>query len=197
MAADLKYCPEIDGLRAVAVVPVVLFQAGFGVFSGGFVGVDVFFVISGYLITGILLSDIAADRFSILRFYERRARRILPALFAVLLACLPLAWFLLLPDEMARFGKSVLAVLGFVSNMTFWREEGCPAAAWPRFLAWRAGAKLTRSAGPTRVDCPVVDALRRLRRTAVAVERTQHAAKCPWQGVSSTPDGLHLRAAIA
>lgn len=124
MAADLKYRPEIDGLRAVAVVPVVLFHAGFGMFSGGFVGVDVFFVISGYLITGILLSDIAADRFSILRFYERRARRILPALFAVLLVCLPLAWFLLLPDEMARFGKSMLAVLGFVSNMTFWREEG-------------------------------------------------------------------------
>ncbi len=119
-----NYRPEIDGLRAVAVVPVVLFHAGFAVFSGGFVGVDVFFVISGFLITGILLADIDKDRFSIARFYERRARRILPALFLVLLCCLPFAWFTLLPDELERFGKSVLAVLGFISNITFWREEG-------------------------------------------------------------------------
>ena len=121
---SLKYRPEIDGLRAIAVVPVVLFHAGFHVFSGGYVGVDVFLVISGYLITGILLSDIDRQRFSIARFYERRARRILPALFCVLLACLPFAWFAMLPDELARFGRSMLAVIGFVSNVTFWLEEG-------------------------------------------------------------------------
>ena len=122
--ATLRYRPEIDGLRSVAVVPVVLFHAGFQVFSGGFVGVDVFFVISGYLITGILLGDIERHRYSIARFYERRARRILPALLAMMLACLPLAWAVMLPDEIAGFGRSVLAVLGFVSNIEFWREEG-------------------------------------------------------------------------
>lgn len=106
------------------MVPVVLFHAGLTAFSGGFVGVDVFFVISGYLITGILLGDIDRGRFSIARFYERRARRILPALFLVLACGLPFAWKLMLPEELARFGKSLLAVIGFASNMTFWREEG-------------------------------------------------------------------------
>ena len=122
--ATLRYRPEIDGLRSVAVVPVVLFHAGFQVFSGGYVGVDVFFVISGYLITGILLGDIERHRYSIARFYERRARRILPALLAMMLVCLPLAWAVMLPSEIAGFGRSVLAVLGFVSNIEFWREEG-------------------------------------------------------------------------
>ena len=122
--ATLRYRPEIDGLRSVAVVPVVLFHAGFQVFSGGFVGVDVFFVISGYLITGILLGDIERHRYSIARFYERRARRILPALLAMMLVCLPLAWVVMLPGEIAGFGRSVLAVLGFVSNIELWREEG-------------------------------------------------------------------------
>ena len=81
----MKYRAEIDGLRALAVIPVILFHAGFSLFSGGFVGVDVFFVISGYLITTILIEDIENKRFSILNFYERRARRILPALFFVML----------------------------------------------------------------------------------------------------------------
>ncbi len=79
----MHYRPEVDGLRAVAVVPVILFHAGLGVLSGGFVGVDVFFVISGFLITTILLEDRAQGRISLARFYERRARRILPALFVV------------------------------------------------------------------------------------------------------------------
>jgi peptidoglycan/LPS O-acetylase OafA/YrhL len=80
----MKYRAEIDGLRALAVVPVILFHAGFELFSGGFVGVDVFFVISGYLITTILIEDIENQRFSLVNFYERRARRILPALFFVI-----------------------------------------------------------------------------------------------------------------
>ncbi len=91
------YRREIDGLRAVAVLPVILFHAGFQAVPGGFVGVDVFFVISGYLITSILLEEIGRGEFSVLRFYERRARRILPALFAVLVFCLPFAWLWLLP----------------------------------------------------------------------------------------------------
>ena len=88
----LKYRPEIDGLRAVALLPVIFFHAGFELFSGGFVGVDVFFVVSGYLITSILLSQMDNGRFNLLHFYERRARRILPALFAVILVCIPFAW---------------------------------------------------------------------------------------------------------
>ena len=77
----LPYRPEIDGLRALAVIPVILFHAGFDLFCGGFIGVDVFFVISGYLITAILVEDLESKCFSILKFYERRARRILPMLF--------------------------------------------------------------------------------------------------------------------
>jgi len=118
------YRPEIDGLRAVAVVPVILFHAGLAGFSGGFVGVDVFFVISGYLITTIILADLAAGRFSIARFYERRARRILPALSVVMLACLPFAWAWMLPGELAAFGKSLIATALFGSNILFWRESG-------------------------------------------------------------------------
>ena len=79
----MNYRPEIDGLRAIAVLPVVLFHAGVGLFGGGFVGVDIFFVISGYLITTIILHDLKQDKFRISKFYERRARRILPALFFV------------------------------------------------------------------------------------------------------------------
>ncbi len=96
----IKYRSEIDGLRALAVLPVILFHAGFNAFSGGFVGVDVFFVISGYLITTILINELEAGNFSIVHFYERRARRILPALFLVMFACLPFAWFWLLPQDM-------------------------------------------------------------------------------------------------
>ena len=87
----MNYRPEIDGLRALAVIPVILFHAGFKSFSGGFVGVDVFFVISGYLITTIIIEDIENSRFNLLNFYERRARRILPALFFIMIVCFPFA----------------------------------------------------------------------------------------------------------
>ncbi len=120
----MKYRAEIDGLRALAVVPVILFHAGFEVFSGGFVGVDVFFVISGYLITTILIEDIENDRFSLLNFYERRARRILPPLFFVMLACLPFAWMWMMPTQMLDYSQSLIAVSLFVSNILFWRETG-------------------------------------------------------------------------
>jgi len=125
----LKYRAEIDGLRALAVVPVILFHAGFELFSGGFVGVDVFFVISGYLITTILIEDIENQRFSILNFYERRARRILPALFFVMLVCIPFAWMWMLPNQMKDFSQSLVAVSLFASNILFWRESGYFAAA--------------------------------------------------------------------
>jgi peptidoglycan/LPS O-acetylase OafA/YrhL len=118
------YRREIDGLRALAVIPVILFHAGFQAFSGGFIGVDVFFVISGYLITSIILSEKQAGTFTLVGFYERRARRILPALFVVLLACIPFAWYLMLPSEMKEFSESLIAVSTFLSNVFFWKQSG-------------------------------------------------------------------------
>ena len=120
----MKYRAEIDGLRALAVLPVILFHAGFEWFSGGFVGVDVFFVISGYLITTIIISEMVEGKFSIVNFYERRARRILPALFFVMAACLPFAWLWLTPNDLKDFGQSLIAVSTFSSNILFWRETG-------------------------------------------------------------------------
>jgi peptidoglycan/LPS O-acetylase OafA/YrhL len=120
----MEYRREVDGLRALAVLPVILFHAGFRAFGGGFVGVDVFFVISGYLITSIIVGEIGHGRFSIIDFYERRARRILPALFFVMLACLPCAWLWLMPGDMKRFASSLLAVSLFSSNLFFWSESG-------------------------------------------------------------------------
>ena len=120
----MKYRAEIDGLRALAVVPVILFHAGFELFSGGFVGVDVFFVISGYLITTILIEDIENKRFSIVHFYERRARRILPALFFVMLVCIPISSIYLPSDELRDFFQSIVAVSLFASNILFWKEGG-------------------------------------------------------------------------
>jgi peptidoglycan/LPS O-acetylase OafA/YrhL len=125
----MKYRAEIDGLRALAVVPVILFHAGFELFSGGFVGVDVFFVISGYLITTILIEDLENQRFSLVSFYERRARRILPALFFVMFVCIPFAWMWMLPSQMKDFSQSLVAVSLFASNILFWRESGYFGAA--------------------------------------------------------------------
>ena len=110
----LQYRKEIDGLRAIAVPPVILFHTEISLFSGGFVGVDVFFVISGYLITSILLRELEAERFSIVQFYERRARRLLPALFVVTLARLPFAWLWMLLSQMEEFsGESISVSLFF------------------------------------------------------------------------------------
>lgn len=120
----MEYRREVDGLRAIAVLPVMLFHAGFGMFGGGFVGVDVFFVISGYLITNILITELSVGAFSIGDFYERRARRILPALFLVILICLPFSWFWLLPGELKEFSGSLVAVLLFASNFFFWVGSG-------------------------------------------------------------------------
>lgn len=136
---SLNYRREIDGLRAIAVVPVVLFHAGFPALEGGFLGVDVFFVISGYLITGILLDELQADRFSLAGFYERRARRILPALFLVVFCSCVAAWFWMVPLEFREFGKSVVAVMLFVSNIYFWTQIdyfAAPAGQQPLLHTW-------------------------------------------------------------
>ncbi len=140
----MKYRPEIDGLRAIAVVPVVLFHAGAPLFSGGFVGVDIFFVISGYLITTIILAELKVGKFSIINFYERRARRILPALFLVVGLCLPFAWLWLMPSDLIEFGQSVIAVLGFASNIFFWLHSDYFDAATelkPLLHMWSLGVE--------------------------------------------------------
>ncbi len=120
----MVYRKDIDGLRAVAILPVLFFHAGFDFVRGGFVGVDVFFVISGYLITGLILKEKEAGSFSLFHFYERRARRILPALFLVMLCCLPFGWLWLLPNDLHRLADSMIAVVMFVSNIHFYRETG-------------------------------------------------------------------------
>jgi peptidoglycan/LPS O-acetylase OafA/YrhL len=133
-AMQLKYRPEIDGLRALAVVAVLAFHldsnaTGNPLLAGGFLGVDVFFVISGFLITSLIIAG-ARDEggFSYLRFYERRARRLLPALLVVMLASLPLAWLLLLPGELVGFAKSVIASLAFGSNFYWlWTQQAYAA----------------------------------------------------------------------
>lgn len=132
----IQYRREVDGLRAVAVLPVVLFHAGFEAFSGGFVGVDIFFVISGYLITSVILAEKEAGTFTLADFYERRARRILPALFLVMLACLPFAWTLLSPSDLERFSQSLVAVSIYGSNILFWLTSSYfePAAEYKPLL---------------------------------------------------------------
>lgn len=113
----MKYRREIDGLRALAVIPVILAHAGNEIFSGGFVGVDIFFVISGYLITTIILDELEKGDFTIVKFYERRARRILPALFVVMSATTIVGYFLLMPDEYKNLGQSLVATSLFSNNV--------------------------------------------------------------------------------
>ncbi len=122
--AKIKYRPEIDGLRALAVLSVIGFHAGIYGFSGGYLGVDIFFAISGYLITAVILAEKHAGTFSLSDFYTRRARRILPALFMVLLVCLPFSWLWMVPEQLVEFSKTLLAVPLFASNVLFWRTAG-------------------------------------------------------------------------
>lgn len=138
------YRADIDGLRAVAVGSVVVYHAAPSYLPGGFVGVDVFFVISGYLITGILLADIARGDFSIGRFYDRRVRRIFPALLTVLLSCLLFGWFYLMPADLAQLAKHVIAGATFTSNIVLWSESGyfdAAAETKPLLHLWSLGVE--------------------------------------------------------
>ena len=119
-----KYRPDIDGLRAIAVGSVVAFHTFPNFVKGGFVGVDIFFVISGYLISGIIVDAVQRRRFGYLDFYVRRIRRIFPALIVVIAATLFVGWYVLLPDEFERFGKHLAAGAGFGTNLVLWSEAG-------------------------------------------------------------------------
>lgn len=118
------YRAEIDGLRALAVLPVILYHAGLAGFEGGFIGVDIFFVISGYLITRIILSDHAGGGFSYRRFYERRARRLMPALFLVIFCSLPFAILWMTPQQFWDYGQSIGYTVVFVANIGLEGETG-------------------------------------------------------------------------
>jgi peptidoglycan/LPS O-acetylase OafA/YrhL len=122
--SGLKYRADIDGLRAVAVLSVLAFHIGLSEFKGGFVGVDVFFVISGYLISSIIFAEINARQFTIVGFYERRIRRIFPALFVMLAVFSVVAVIYLLPSELVDYAKSMFAATGSASNIFFWRHSG-------------------------------------------------------------------------
>jgi peptidoglycan/LPS O-acetylase OafA/YrhL len=140
----MQYRRDIDGLRALAVLPVILFHAGFPHFDGGFVGVDVFFVISGYLITTLIIGELEQGKFSLVTFYERRARRILPALFVIMLFCVPFAWLWLLPEDMKKFSQSMVAVAAFASNLLFWKTSNyfdTPTTLKPLLHTWSLGVE--------------------------------------------------------
>lgn len=119
-----KYRPDIDGLRALAVLSVLGYHIFPRLFPSGFIGVDVFFVISGYLITNIILSNLDKGKFSIIEFYIKRIKRIFPALAIVLLISMIYGWYNLFPSEYARLGKHVAAGSAFVANIVFWRDSG-------------------------------------------------------------------------
>jgi peptidoglycan/LPS O-acetylase OafA/YrhL len=138
----LHYRPDIDGLRAVAIISVLLFHAFPDRLPGGFVGVDIFFVISGFLISGIILKDLQRVNFSFADFYARRVGRIFPALLLVLTVCLAFGWFVLLPDEYGQLAKHTVAGAAFMSNLLLWHQSGyfdAAARSKPLLHLWSLG----------------------------------------------------------
>lgn len=119
-----EYRPDIDGLRAIAVISVIFFHANLPNFTGGFIGVDIFFVISGYLIESIIFTGLDNDHFSFLDFYLKRIKRIFPSLIVILIATYLLALIFLFPDELTQLGRHLVAGVGFFSNLQLWSEVG-------------------------------------------------------------------------
>ena len=133
------YRADIDGLRALAVIPVVLFHARVAGFGGGFVGVDVFFVISGFLITGLIKHEVDLSMFSYFSFWERRARRLLPPMILVIAVTYFAAYQILFPEELKALGQSIVAISVFASNIQFWRKAGyfeAPSEMLPLLHTW-------------------------------------------------------------
>ena len=143
MGKDLihsKYRPDIDGLRAIAILSVVLYHAIR--LEGGFIGVDIFFVISGYLISTIIFSSLEDNSFSFIEFYGRRIKRIFPTLILVMIAVYTLGWFVLLGDEYKQLGKQITGGAGFISNFILWNESGYfdnAAVTKPLLHLWSLG----------------------------------------------------------
>lgn len=140
----MQHRKDIDGLRALAVLPIVLFHAGVETLHGGFIGVDIFFVISGFLITSIIMTDMDAGRFSLLRFYHRRVVRILPALLVMLSVVIVAGCALMLTQELRGLTPSVAAAAGFVSNLYFWKTTGyfdASAESKPLLHTWSLGVE--------------------------------------------------------
>lgn len=139
-----KYRPDIDGLRAIAVLSVIVFHAFPSVLQGGFIGVDIFFVISGFLISTIIFENLDKGTFSFAEFYARRIKRIFPALFLVLLTCFILGWLMLMPGEYKQLGKHIAAGAGFVSNFILLNESGYfdnSAETKPLLHLWSLGVE--------------------------------------------------------
>ncbi len=138
------YRPDIDGLRAVAVLCVVFYHAGYGAFSGGYVGVDVFFVISGFLITRLIRDEISTGRFRFSTFYLRRARRLFPAMFVTLVLTFLGGVLLFGPDELEKLSESVVYTVLSVSNFLFWLQSGyfdAAAETKPLLHTWSLGVE--------------------------------------------------------
>ena len=141
------YRPDIDGLRAVAVAAVIVFHAFPSLAPGGFVGVDVFFVISGYLISGLIFGQLKRGRFSIREFYYRRIKRIFPALIAVLIACFIVGSQILLSEEFKKLGSHIVSAALFIANFKYWSEAGyfdAAAETKPLLHLWSLAVELQR-----------------------------------------------------
>ena len=137
-----KYRADIDGLRAIAVLSVISFHAFPNWIKGGFIGVDIFFVISGYLISTIIFSNLENNCFNFIEFYNRRIKRIFPALILILFFCLTMGWFTLFADEYKQLGKHTLGGTSFASNFVFWKESGYfdnTAESKPLLHLWSLG----------------------------------------------------------
>ena len=141
---NFEYRPDIDGLRAIAVLAVIIFHAFPSILKGGFIGVDVFFVISGYLISSIIFKNLEQGTFNIFSFYARRIKRIFPALIIVLISSLLIGWFCLLQEEYKQLGKHVAAGASFISNVVLWSEAGYfdnTAETKPLLNLWSLGVE--------------------------------------------------------
>jgi len=165
-AGQHRYRADINGLRAIAIAPVVLYHAGFSALKGGFVGVDVFFVISGYLMASLILDAMERSHLQRHQFYERRIRRIFPALFVTIASSAVAAWAFLMPIDLAYFGRSVIASALFGSNILFWRRA---VTSTPRLSSSRCFIPVTSGREQFYILFPLL--LRAARQVGQAVDQ--------------------------